>query len=808
MHFTYLKLVNYKRFPLRDAEILEHEFNSRLTMIAGPNGAGKSSTFNELSPLPSNKSDFGKDGYKELHITKGNDRYVLICDFRNGTQYSFKLNGEELNTAGIVSTQRELAKQHFGITQVIHDILIGTETLADMSLLTRKKLFNTITHLNIDKVLAGYEKLKEELKLNNLLLKTRLSAYQTESEKLITEERRQDVERDLKAVKANIDLIMGIRSDLMRFLGTEASAAAYDQLANVTHAIRTTVDQYHHLFTSYPASDLPRIKTEMQTQLGITQANLQEFYKTLLQKQNQRDSLHLSSAERKAELTAQVEHLQRQIDSTPSRLTFFPPDPTIPERADTALYSAEVNLKDLLEEMLPNSDTDGTRIYTKERYERLIAYRATLSQQLTSAMSLELSITESQNALTSVSGTVNCPACQYSWSIAELASANKHQKEELDAVRKEIDRLKGELARIERSLEELTTYFAQYKRYLSVKSETSKVLSPMWENIDQSGYIFTDPPAILGFFRRAHDDLVALRTLRDCQLELKQLNETLNSLTDSEQINVEQLAAEIDEITDQVSYLQETKIELQDGLRDLGLVENLYTVVKALEDTQRSLKADLRTYHLDHLVKSIILVLDDKLREFKLIHIELENQQHQNELIQATLDRYMDEITDLEENIRVLTLAIDELCPKSGLIAKSISSFINTIIVNVNDTLSRIWNYKMRLVPFDLESGGLNYRFKVEVEDRHSVPDVSVLSKGMKEGVNLSFKLVIYQLLGLEHYPLYLDELASNLDAAHSANMSQLIHTLHASERFSQIFLITHKENFSFLKGIEVIDLS
>ena len=68
--------------------------------------------------------------------------------------------------------------------------------------------------------------------------------------------------------------------------------------------------------------------------------------------------------------------------------------------------------------------------------------------------------------------------------------------------------------------------------------------------------------------------------------------------------------------------------------------------------------------------------------------------------------------------------------------------------------------------------------------------------------------MILYKLLTLNSYPIYLDELASNLDVLHTTKMLQFINSIALDETFSQIFLVTHKENFSFLKDIDVIELS
>ena len=95
MFITYIQLVNFKRMPLRDDNTFEHTFNptNKLTMISGPNGSGKSSLFNELTPLPSDKNDFNQGGYKEIHIEKDHDKYILISDFtEKSAKFRFVMN--------------------------------------------------------------------------------------------------------------------------------------------------------------------------------------------------------------------------------------------------------------------------------------------------------------------------------------------------------------------------------------------------------------------------------------------------------------------------------------------------------------------------------------------------------------------------------------------------------------------------------------------------------------------------------------------------------------------------------------------
>ena len=114
----------------------------------------------------------------------------------------------------------------------------------------------------------------------------------------------------------------------------------------------------------------------------------------------------------------------------------------------------------------------------------------------------------------------------------------------------------------------------------------------------------------------------------------------------------------------------------------------------------------------------------------------------------------------------------------------------------------------MVLKPIDVETHNLDYRFKLTVEDKLEVNDISTCSRGMKNAIDLAFKLLMYKLLDLEGGYLALDELGSNLDKEHTTSIFNLVQQLASTERFSQLFIISHKENLSYMQNVDVIQLN
>ena len=807
MKITYLKLKDYIRFPLLDVEIFEHEFNSKITMITGGNGSGKTSLMSELSPLPADKSNFRKGGYKEIHIEKSGNKYKLISDFSNGSHFSFLVNDQELNESGNITTQRELAQQHFNITQNIHEILIGLETFTDMSLLARKKLFSSITHLNIDKVLENYNNLKEELKSNELLLKTQTSLLQTEEEKLIDPHHLDSLKEILSRSKEFIDFLLNIRTEIHRYKSTLNMDDVYSKIKTITEKIRETIVKYYVYITAYPVNELDKYKLDYTNRLSVVKYQLDELYSSLERKQQEYKVLSLTNQSNLSTLIQQRESILTTIDKLRNSLVYVKDYTGNLSEIRSDLYKLEVSLPDILHSLPTNILVEGKRRYSKDRYDTLLNRKNELITTLGKLTQQESNLDRELINLANTNDYISCPSCQHSWSIKDVPAMIEHTKKHLSEVLNDKLRTQEELTVVNKEIDELVHYFTLYKQYTSLRSSTQHTLKTLWDQIDSQELVFNNPTAILSLVRNMNVEMSTIETLLNYEKELTSLNSNIEVLSTLKDSNLESVLTEIEEMNFTITDTQLHKNHLEQTLATIDKVATLYTYLNTLNESLRLSIQQLHASNISHLTESLLATIDSDLSKHKITLIETEKELHKYDTIQYTINKYKKTIQETQTNIKVLKIVLDELSPKNGLIAKSVSSFLNVIIDNVNNTISSIWDYKMVLKAIDVESEALNYRFKVEVEDKLPISDISIISKGMKEAVNLSFKIVLYKLLGLDNYPLYLDELAANLDKVHSNKLIELIHRLSLSDTFSQIFLITHKERFEFLSNMETLSL-
>ena len=808
MKITYLKLVAFKRFPLLDIEVFEHEFKSKLVMITGANGAGKSSLFNELTPLPSDKSNFDKGGYKEIRFHHNNKEYKLISDFREGTKFYFLVDGEEQNLSNNVTTQRELVATHFKITPAIHELLVGGEVFTTMSLLSRKKLFAAITHLNIDKVLDGYNELREELKNNELILKTQTSLLQSEEQKLLDSNRLESLKETQVRTKEFIDFLLELRTELHRYTLKGDPDEVYQHHKSLLDKLKETVGKHYLRLTTYPKGDIERYKLQYSSSLTLVTHQLQDLYTCLENKQDEIKALQLTQQSSLSALQHSHAELTQVIDRLKSSLVFLKDCTLDLDTVRGDIYKLETSLADIVRTIPVNKAVDGKRLYTKERYENLLNTKQTLLTELTEFSSEEIALVKELRDLSSTHDDVSCPNCNHTWSPKDTPALIVKAKQKLTTVLENKRARQDALAVNNKELEEIVEYFTLYKQYATLRQATKQTLPLLWEHIDQNEYIFNDPPAVLVAVQNCNMEAISLETVGERVKQLHRVDKDIQTLASVKDLSLSAVESQNEDLILAIDDAQQYKAHLISQLAEINKAATVHMYIDKLQNALKASVSDLFSTNLSTSLLDILNVIESDLSKHKVTLIETENELHRYNSIQYTIEKYRATIEDTKTNIKVLGIVLDELSPKNGLIAKSISSFLNVIISNINKTIAGLWEYKMVLTPISVENEALNYKFKVEVEDKLTISDIAIASKGMQEAINLSFKLILYKLLGLEGTPLFLDELGSNLDAAHSNNLLNLINGLSVSDKFSQIFLITHKENYGFLKDIEQISLS
>lgn len=265
-----------------------------------------------------------------------------------------------------------------------------------------------------------------------------------------------------------------------------------------------------------------------------------------------------------------------------------------------------------------------------------------------------------------------------------------------------------------------------------------------------------------------------------------------------------------------------------------GLSKQVQDITVALDDQRRELdyltkyRQHIKVYlekaeQLENTLEGLAELRDALVEGYRNDSIETAIRSHQEHL--AGLQKRRTEKQTLEEiilalekdettlgiNHDVLKLIASELSPVDGLIAEQLTGFIESFLHHVNQVIDSIWTYDLQVLSCGLESGDLDYKFPLFVKhegESNQCPDIAKGSEAQVEVVNLAFRLVTMVYLGLEEYPVYLDEAGRSFDEQHRTNLLSFIKQLVDAGNYTQLFIISHyAAQFNVFTNAEILVL-
>lgn len=804
MRVTYVKTHKYKRFPLSHKNVFEHHFTKKLTMLVGPNGAGKSSLIGLLTPLPPDKDDFYAGGYLEVHIEHRGSTYKLLSDFTgNSAKFFFYKDEENLNGSTNVSTQRELAFQHFGLLPVVQDLLTGSEMLTEMSLLSRKKMINAITNLNIESVLENYNGLKEKLKNQEFLLKNTTSLLMTEKQKLSDVSRVESLNRQKSQCRQMLETLLKFRTELHQYSRTGDLSATQRAFSDCKRHWDSVYEAGYMYLTSYPYEQLPQLRETAVAVISQSKTQLQTIYSRIEQLDQQIDTVTLLQVQDSQTLQTRFDqlHLERaNIDASLKYLT----KEDYSEQTLSQVLVLEHSLPDIIHQLPPNPDKKLGRT----QYQELVAERAGVVAEINQLLQQEINDTRLRQELLEHSN-YNCPNCNHNWLPQEVHSKLKAVEQSLTETKQRKAELQLKAQSLNQPIQDQEAYLEIFSQFANIFNATKTALSRFWGQVLDSELLYTDPHGVSRMLRQLLQDANSCTRVVEIDAELQQVGDKLALIKDIGEQSLQDLQKQRTVQEEAIDHYH-TTIELQQrNMTDYDNARHYYERLGHLSRLLENARNAVFTEHLHFTVSALVQETDDELSKLKVQMIEIDKELISHQSIERMVASYEEQITHIQEDVKVLTILTDELSPKNGFIAKSISGFLNTIIGSINAEIAKIWDYKMVLKVINVEEDALNYKFKVVVEDRLEIEDVSKVSSGMKEIINLGMKKTLFKLLRLENYPMFLDEFGVRLDKTHRTRIADTIFKMVNSETYSQIFLITHLDlAYADFKDTEVIDLS
>lgn len=788
MFITEMALHKCRRFYLKGIETLRINPTLKTQIVLGTNGSGKSSLLKVgFSVLPADKDDFEKGGYKYVKVMSNGRTYELRSDInRKVTTHSFIMEGEELNEGKTGAVQRELVREHFGMTNELHQVLTGQVKFTSMSALQRREWITLLSSADFEYVIKLHGRIKRAARDTGAVIKHLSGRLVQESSKKIDDDSFTALRRQSQEV---YDKLMKLHQHSKRD-GLAPSFSHYERMYNDLHGEMDTLIQR----TKYLKGVVPvavkdtdndaviALKDNLRTRVQMLEAALQEVSERHHEIDKQiHDMAELEDID-PVELDAQINELKSRISELSSKFK---------DTADIAKLPTHeycfAAIQDLMTALHGINDSeveylDRTMHQTKLR--DLSELQGTLMRGQGRIGELEYRLEHIRNCKSLV-----CPKCTHEFKEGVSGDEEAGIKKLLEkgyAFRKDIetrmDSLKEWIASANAIGE--TMYSLQGIR------EQNPDLSVLWDRIHRQGG-FQKGRALIStcteFIGDIKNNIViselnqALAPLLERQTALQKLDKSsqlrgvANSLGDrvldlkSHLLDAKQTLKEVDTFHARMVEANEISLTVEMGMERLNVLMDNMTRYVAVEEVEAQVKR--------HQVQ--LGMLEQSLAEAE-IQIG----------IVKDLNRSLEEARSEEDALIQLEKL---LSPKDGIIAEQIMVFINTFIGAINDVIAKVWGYNLALDKCNLAEGELDYKFPMYIHSTDNpIEDVKFGSDSQVDIVNQAFVLVVYKFLELQHFPLYLDELGRTFDEVHRLNLTLAVKELMDDDVYSQVFFISH----------------
>ena len=764
-----LILTNYDRFFLNNIESIEFRPKQKLQLLLGTNGSGKSSLLSELNPLPINKNDF-TNGSKEITIEKDNNIFKLKS---TSNKNSFILNNTELNDGGTKTVQLNLVKEYFNLTPKYNNIILGTEKLTAMSTNERKNILREMSTVDYSYGIYLYNTLKQELRDTVGYLKLMQIEMNNDISNIVNDEDILILKNDITKCKSMIDSLSMSYSKSEEYKDIPIIDLNIDMDILDKNKLQADLD-YNNKFIINIEEEITNLNKEIDSlddysttikdseTLNIKLKSLEDYFKIINNKYNMEKYSPIDSKNRLDKLlNSNLNNINIEL-SYLDNIIFTPTEhkelksklEVLNNKLKIVSHGYDNNSKEL--EILLSNKTDNNKItcsscgtmnyfgYSKEKEDML--------QEKVNNFKIKYDELNSQ--------------------YLELYEIYQKQKQKITYLQ--------EIKEIISDLSIIPLYTDLVKKYVNdITSITSTMLNIIFKNIE--------------------DFLIDIKDYDSNNNELIEVKLKISSGIEILNIYKRKYIEDKDKLINKLNVLLDKKREVNSNIVIIkNNIEKCNIVNKHIE-TLNTIITNYKFNKKQIVINNKNTILTNTIRELKSLLITLEDKYNNIEKIKSRIEINKKHI-DSHEDIRVaLQYAINALSPTEGIIAKSINSFINVFLNEMNTIINSVWSYELTLLPCQInESNDLDYLFAVKVADnKKDIKDVAYLSTSMKDIVDLSFKIVFMKYMKLTHMPLMLDEFGVFMDDIHRNKVYDVIENL-LSNNFSQIYFTA---NFKSIYG-------
>lgn len=751
-----------------------------------------STLIRELSPLPPEGVDYNKGGYKKIVIEHKSKLYCLTSTFNKPAgEHSFidLDTSEELNPGSTQSVQRSLVKDIFQFDDELFEVLTDQIKFSNMSPIQRREWLTRISGSNLDYAIELFNKLRKAQRNEDAVIKHFTNRLNKESANIPNQ-------AELEAISREVDDL----NDYINFLRNE-------QTKFITQGeLKYIQNEYNRSISTAIELASKLLRTKIVKFSNLTQVeHLQQYLGSL---HSEKDAIN-NNIKRLLESHAEINNVIKDIENTEFSLPKLQESHTrlgqeiIELSNDINLYSLNLSepnkllnqLSSISEEliyhfnnMIDNSDGyfEKNKInYTKEK---LLGQQSLLENVRVKIGTIEHRL-EHVNQI----NMVNCEKCNHQFKPGISITDIEGMKANLTRLLESKQLLESSIETHKQYLSEVEEYMSHYT-WINKRIQALPELQVFWHKLTATNYAKSSTKPCIKLVYETLEEFTKLSRIEELKQEIIQVEkliETLTKVSNNNYYTVEKLESIEQEI-------ERLKVRLTNIKQEQTTLENLFNTLNKFSNTQQSFINEMNKLvelKNKYFAKSTQVEIEDRIKTATLKIGSLVHRQNE-------MNAIVNIINDIEQSRKLamekhdcLKVLIEEINPTTGLIADYFQKFIHQFAEQINIVLSKIWEHPIELLPCGLDKHGLNYKFPLRINNNDFGPaDCSKGSNSQISIVNFAFKIVVMVYLGLEDYPLYLDELAPDLDEKHRVNIVHFVRDFVESHRCSQMFMVSHYE--------------
>lgn len=790
-----IELSKYKRLSLNNIRYFKLTLKEIVQIILGTNGSGKSAILFEMTPLPANHKNYYKGGKKRILMTHQGKVYELISDFNEGQNHYFWVDGVNLNIGRTVTVQKELVKEHFNTTTETHELMLGEELFTKMSPSRRRELFMQLCIVDYTYAIKLYKKIQGELHATSGALK-RAKERLVQETIMTLNDAEVSVMRDrlsiLNKESQSMYLLRNASASTVVIAKTTAQAAinTINELKNRFSGVRKLLLDKCYIAPEEYQLDIDTTRDELAGVQSVYARLSDEFIKTSVEINSISEVEGEDATKLKDSVIANNQQATMLLERRKQPLEGFKPL--------AASQSMELVYESLLGVLtqIP-SDPDGkmnsTALNETNEKLRLLSLSLLAYKEKLGAME------HREKHLTDLSSAdkVTCPECTHEWKIGYSVETHEQLKQRIEQGRKAIEVINKDIADHTEHQNKLSQYADHYKEYVRITRNTPE-LQPLWDLIVEHDSLRQSPQHAMTLIDLVRGDLFIEMQVSAIRDKIKTDMQKLKLVEYAQSASVKEKKIRQEQLETELGILSARKVAVQQRLQELLIEQRQIKQMYDIGDKMFQAKEAFTTasYAVIESIKNEII--DESLIETHNEIATLSTRIHSIDRHAALVDDIKSSILKHEAEEKAYKALADTLSPVDGLIAEGMLGFIRSYVSRMNALIAKIWTYRMVVHDCSTESetAELNYKFPLSTPNLpEPVPDVNNGSAGQREMIDLAFRIISAQCLGLDRGPLFLDEFGKTFDESHQAAATQVIRQLMEQLNFSQLFMISHYES-------------